>query len=202
LAKIIGDQLGVNVTDVRPDCVVKQDLVESYRSLLQAFPKPHVVMLRRASRWTPNKDWPDEYWNIVAEKMSRLGTAIEIGSDGGEIPSAYGSYLDLREQTTVEELAALIAVADLYVGPVSGPLHIAAATGTPAVVIYGGYEHPVGQEGYDRLAGKERCTQISLYSAVPCAPCWRTEQCPYSRKCLTMIEPCEVLEAVRKLLTI
>jgi ADP-heptose:LPS heptosyltransferase len=202
LAKIIGDQLGVEVTDVKPDCIVDQDLVESYRALLQTFPKPHVVILRRASLWTPNKDWPDEYWNVVAEKVSRLGTAIEIGSATGQVPVAYGSYLDLRTQTTVRQLAAIIAAADLYIGPVSGPMHIAAATGTPAVVIYGGYENPIGYAGYERLAGSERLTQIGLYSALPCAPCWRTDECPYSRKCLTMIEPSEVLEAARKLLTL
>jgi ADP-heptose:LPS heptosyltransferase len=202
LAKIIGDQLGVNVTNIQPDCIVNQGLVESYRSLLQAFPKPHVVILRRASRWTPNKDWPDQYWNIAAEEVSRLGTVIEIGSAPGETLNEYGSYLDLREKTTVEQMAAIIATADLYIGPVSGPLHIAAAVGTPAVVIYGGYEHPIGQQGYDRLAGGGRCTQINLYTPRACAPCWRADECPYNRKCLSMIEPAQVLEAARKLLTL
>jgi ADP-heptose:LPS heptosyltransferase len=196
LAKIIGDQLGVEVTDIKPDCIVNQDLVESYQALLQAFPKPHIVILRRASLWTPNKDWPNEYWNVVAEKASRLGTVIEIGGATGEVPGAYGSYLDLRAKTTIEQLAALIATADLYIGPVSGPMHIAAATATPAVVIYGGYESPVGYSGYERLS------QISLHSPLPCAPCWRTDECPHSRKCLTIIEPIEVLAAASKLLTI
>jgi ADP-heptose:LPS heptosyltransferase len=194
LAKIIGDQLGVDVMDVRPDCIVNPELVESYRALLRSLPKPHVVILRRASAWTPNKDWPNEYWNVVVEEVSRLGTAVEIGGVAGEVPVAVGSYLDLRERTTVAQLAALITTADLYIGPVSGPMHIAAATGIPAVVIYGGYESPVGYSGYAR--------QIALHSPLPCAPCWRTDECPYSRKCLTMIEPSQVVEATRKLLTI
>ena len=194
LAKIIGDQLGVNVTDVLPDCVVEAGLAESYRDRLKSMPKPHVVILRRASAWTPNKDWPDESWNVVVEKVSRLGTAIEIGSVAGTVPLATGSYLDLRAQTSVEQMAALISVADLYIGPVSGPMHIAAAMEIPAVVIYGGFESPIGMRGYQR--------QISLYSPVACAPCWRSDECPYARKCLSMIEPSHVLDATRKLLTI
>jgi len=194
LAKIIGDQLGVDVTDVKPDCVIDPAFAASYSGLLQAFPKPHVIILRRASAWTPNKDWPHEYWNVVVEEVSRMGTAIEIGSVASESAPPSGSYLDLRQKTSLEQLAALISIADLYIGPVSGPMHIAAAMATPAVVIYGGFESPVGLRGYRN--------QISLYSPLSCAPCWRKEECPYGRKCLTMIEPSQVLEAARELVSI
>ncbi len=194
LAKIIGDQLGVEVTDVRPDCVVDAALAYEYQRLLQSFPRPHVLILRRASKWTPNKDWPHENWNVVVDQVTAFGTAIEIGSVAGEVAQVTGSYVDLREKTTLEQMAALISVADLYIGPVSGPMHIAAATGTPSVVIYGGYENPVGYKGYER--------QISLYSDLSCAPCWRADACPYARKCLTMIEPARVLASARTLLKI
>jgi ADP-heptose:LPS heptosyltransferase len=194
LARIIGDQLGVQVADVTPDCIVKPELAEGYRALLKSLPRPHVVILRRASAWTPNKDWPDEFWNVVVEEISRFGTAIEIGSLAGAIPANPYAYLDLREKTTLEQLAALISVADLYAGPVSGPMHIAAAAGIPAVVIYGGYESPTGYDGYPQ--------HVSLYSPLPCAPCWKADACPYGRKCLTMIEPSDVLAAARALLKI
>jgi ADP-heptose:LPS heptosyltransferase len=194
LARIIGDQLGVKVADVTPDCVVKPELADGYRALLASLPKPHVVILRRASAWTPNKDWPDESWNVVVKEISRMGTAIEIGGIAGASPDGPLSYLDLREKTSLQQLAALISVADLYAGPVSGPMHIAAATGIPAVVIYGGYESPTGISGYPQ--------HVSLYSPLPCAPCWKADACPYSRRCLTMIKPSQVLEATRSLLKI
>ncbi len=196
LARIIGDQLGVEVTDIRPDCVIQPKLVRNFRALLDNFPKPHVLILRRASAWTPNKDWPQVYWDFVVESLSQSSTVIEIGSVLGGAAAGTGSYLDLRQKTSVEQLAALISIADLYIGPVSGPMHIAAATRTPSVVIYGGYESPLGYSGYEQL------TQISLHSPLPCAPCWRTDECPYERKCLTMIEPTQVLESARRLLSI
>ncbi len=85
---------------------------------------------------------------------------------------------------------AAIGAADLHIGPVSGPVHIAAAVGTPAVVIYGGYEHPVCS-GY---AGN-----INLYSPVHCAPCWLVEPCPFALECLRMISPRMVEQSVQEL---
>jgi ADP-heptose:LPS heptosyltransferase len=85
---------------------------------------------------------------------------------------------------------AAIAAADLLVVPDSGPMHIAAAVGTPSVVIYGGYTDPECT-GY---AGN-----INLYSPVPCAPCWLRSPCPYDKKCLHQILPNQVEAAVKQL---
>lgn len=202
LARIIGDQLGVNVTNVKPDCIVNHRLVEEYRAFLGELPRPHVIVLRRASKWTPNKDWPDEYWDTVVNEIGRLGTAIEIGAIPGKAKRGGGSHLDLRGLTSLEQLAAIVSAADLYVGPVSGPMHIAAAVGTPMVVICGGYEHPVGYQGYECLKGRGVQMEVSLYSQVACAPCWRTDECPFGRKCLSMIKPAQVMMAVHKLLSL
>jgi Glycosyltransferase family 9 (heptosyltransferase) len=101
-----------------------------------------------------------------------------------------GSYLDLRGQTTLPELVAAIAAADLIIALDTGPMHIAAAVGTPAVVIYGGYIDPVCT-GYPG--------NINLYSAVECAPCWMREPCPHGKKCLHMITPAQVESALDQL---
>ena len=96
----------------------------------------------------------------------------------------------MRSQTTLQELVAAIAAADLHVAPITGSVHIAAAIGVPTVVIYGGYEPPV-------------CTDypgnISLYSPVECAPCWLKTPCPYGKKCLHMITVDEVEAALERL---
>jgi ADP-heptose:LPS heptosyltransferase len=86
---------------------------------------------------------------------------------------------------------AAVAAADVHIGPVSGPVHIAAAVGTPSVVIYGGYEHPVCSS-YER--------NVNLYSAVECSPCFLREPCPYHKKCLTRIAVDEVSAAIETIL--
>ena len=123
--------------------------------------RPRIIVNRRAGPWTPNKDWPEDYWEDLLDRMAGQFSVIEIGAS----PQHPGvrrrdQYLDLRGKTGLEELLAAIAAGDLHVGPESGPVHIAAAMGTPAVVIYGGYIHPVCT-GYPG--------NINLYSSVECA---------------------------------
>jgi ADP-heptose:LPS heptosyltransferase len=188
LARVMGDEVGLEVSDVTPDCVVDTLLVERYRNAWRDLPRPHVLIVRRASEWTPNKNWQDDSWVSLADSLSQFGTVIEVGA-AETTPSPAGSYLDLRGRTTLEELIAAVAAADIYVGPISGPMHIAAAVKTPAIVIVGGYEHPVGAQ----YKG-----QTYLYTPVPCSPCWLREPCPYDRKCLAAISPLAVERLVRE----
>ena len=84
--------------------------------------------------------------------------------------SAYReNFISLVGGTTLEELAYIISVADLFVGPVSGGMHLANAFHVPAVIIVGGYEAPAGYPYKD----------VSFfYSPVECAPCW-AKTCPF-----------------------
>jgi ADP-heptose:LPS heptosyltransferase len=191
IARIIGDIIGLDVRDVRPSCVVRHDLIERYRQDWSGLPRPLVVVTRRASTFTPNKDWPNAFWDDLLARLAVRGTIIEVGSESSEsLIEPAGSYRNLRGQTTLPELVAAIAAADLHVGPITGTVHIAAAMGIPSVVIYGGYEPPV-------------CTaypgNIGLYSPVECAPCWLKTPCPYGKKCLHMITPDQVEASVNRL---
>ena len=96
--------------------------------------------------------------------LAARATIVDVGGRPSDLlVTPAGSYIDLRGQTTLPELIAVIAAADLHVAPITGTVHIAAAMGVPAVVIYGGYEPP-------------ECTaypgNIGFYSPVECAPCW------------------------------
>ena len=179
-ARVIGDNLGLNVRDVRPDCVIDFEIVKRFRELWHSLPRPHIVVQRRASQWTPNKQWPENYWLELINVLSKKAGVIEIGSEMSDPHISSKNYIDLRAQTSLEELVAAVAAADALVGPPSGPIHIAAAAGIPAVEIIGGYEHPTNSF-YNGNA--------TLYTALACAPCWLREPCPYNLKCLKMIKP-------------
>jgi hypothetical protein len=62
LAQIMGDNLGISIQDVRPDCVIRAELVERFQEVWRKLPRPHVIVQRRSGPWTPNKNWPDHYW--------------------------------------------------------------------------------------------------------------------------------------------
>ena len=188
LARVMGDSLGVNVRDVRPDCVIESRLVEQFRESWQALPRPHVVVQRRASAWTPNKDWPDLYWDDLIDRLLRRSAVIEVGAqvENNSVRNL-DQYIDLRGQTSIEQLVAVVAAADIIVAPMSSAVHIAAAAQIPSVIVYGGYEHP---------SNTAYTGNIPLYTPVPCSPCWLREPCPYDRKCLSAILPKTVEEAI------
>jgi ADP-heptose:LPS heptosyltransferase len=205
LIRVLGESVGIAVEDLRLDCVVDRALVARFRAAWRGLPRPHVLVNRRGAAWTTNRNWPDDRWSELIARLSRDATVIEIGlkEGGGRLaalrrrprggerePPPRGNYLDLRGRTSLAELVAAIAAADMQVGPDSGPLHVAAATGVPSVAIHGGYCHP-SNTAYEGNA--------ALYTPVPCAPCWLREPCPYGKPCLAAITPEAVLAEVEKL---
>ena len=198
LARRMAEGLSVAVRDVVPDCAIRADLVARYRAAWGAG--PNLVVQRRASRHTPNKDWPMARWNALLDRLSRRWQVIEIGQasadagpdagpEAGVAPG--GRYRDLRGRTAIGELVAAVAAADGFVGPVSGPAHIAAAARRPAVVILGGYE-AAENTAYP--------TQHTLAATPPCSPCWLRTQCPHGLACLTAISVEAVAAAVARAL--
>jgi ADP-heptose:LPS heptosyltransferase len=99
-------------------------------------------------------------------------------------------------QTRVRELAAVIKNLDLLISVDSGPSHMAAALGTPLLVLW----------GPGRLEQTKPISSISpiriVRHAVPCAPCQSTPQQKSCRKnlCMEAITPEEVYIEVRDLL--
>jgi len=198
LSRIIGDTVGLKVTDTHPDCIVRSDLVEGYRQSLAHLPSPRIVFLRRSGDFTPNKNWPDPNWVALITSLARDATVVEIGQENAAAGAIAGpNYVDMRGKTSLEQLAALVAASDLYVGPVSGPMHIAVAVGTPSVTICGGYENP---RGLEHLAGVKSTTNVFLSSDLPCSPCWLRKPCPIGLKCLTLISPAQVEKTILRVL--
>ncbi len=188
VARLIGELLGVTVTDLRPDCVVDPATDARWAARLGGLRRPVLVVHRRAAAWTPNKDWPAAAWSALLPELCRLGSVVEIGTAAPDDPGPdHPDYHDLRGQTSLSDLPALLKHADLHLGPDSGPMHLAAAVGCPAVVLFGGYTHSA-QVGY--------ADHTNLDAVVECAACWLRTPCPIGLHCLTGITPAQVLDAV------
>jgi ADP-heptose:LPS heptosyltransferase len=189
LARIMGDCIGIRVRDVTPDVIVQKKLADHYRN--EWGVGKTIVALMSASKFTPNKDWPLNYWKDLLKRLSQQFRIVLIGSDKVSTLQFSEKCVDLRNRTRIDELVSVIAAADLYIGPISGPYHIAAATGRPSVVIGGGYELP--ENTYYKGS-------VILSNRPECSPCWLRTQCPHEKKCLTAILPSEVEEAVLRIL--
>jgi lipopolysaccharide heptosyltransferase I len=101
------------------------------------------IVLNPGAAW-PNKRWPPERFGALAASLhQRLGLASLITWGPAErelaeaVARASSGAATLAPPTSVSDLAALVREAALVVSGDTGPLHIAAAMGTPLVGLYG-----------------------------------------------------------------
>src|SRR5690606_20495674 len=88
------------------------------------------------------------------------------GDDGTAVRAAMQhAPLDLTGKTSLSELAGMIAAADVYIGADSGVMHLAAATGTPVIAIFG----PSNAAAYGPWTPQSYSRVIR--SAPECSPC-------------------------------
>jgi heptosyltransferase II len=153
------------------------------------------------AEYGPAKRWPIERFvaaTLEIQKRTKciwliLGGPAEV-EFGGRIELALrGLYSELRNlagQTSLRELCALLKLSRAVLTNDTGPMHVAAALGTPVVVPFGSTSPELTGPG---LPGDPR--HRLLRSDAPCSPCFRRE-CPIDLRCLTGISVERVVEAV------
>jgi len=132
------------------------------------------------------KCWPPERFALLADRLiSDCGAdVIFFGTPGEkEIASRIGSKMKLRAnylvgETSMRDVAALLACCSVFIGNDSGAMHVAAAAGLPVIGIFGSTD----PEGTAPVT--EQFTLIR--EAVSCSPCF-LRQCPVDHRCMTRI---------------
>jgi lipopolysaccharide heptosyltransferase I len=122
----------------RPDAEARIDEFFAARGL-----KPHgrlVVLNPGAGR--PAKRWPVERFVELAAQLERQARARALvlwgpGEEAAARAIAQAPGAVLAPPTDLDALVAVIRRASLVVGADTGPLHVAAAVGTPCVGLYG-----------------------------------------------------------------
>jgi heptosyltransferase-1 len=155
------------------------------------------AVLHPGARWS-TKLWPTDHWARLAEWLVRdKGFQVVItGSPGdrdltAEIVAQAGvPLINLAGRTSLVELAALLQQARLAVTTDTGPMHLAAALGTPVVALFG----PTAPWRTGPFGEGHEVVRLAL----PCSPCFR-RQCPEPR-CLTELSVAGAQEAVEKIL--
>lgn len=147
---------------------------------------------------TPAKRWPAKHWReLIGRVVVELDAKVVLV--GGPGDSAIARQVlqdriwpivgDWTGELDVSELAALIQRADLLVGCDSGPAHLAAAVGTPVVVLFSGTNNPrQWQPRGDRVT--------VVRHPVDCSPCHRRKCAFAEHPCMARIAPGVVAEAV------
>lgn len=103
-----------------------------------------VLLNTNCQQRSSTKGYP--HWPVVAKMLRDAGKRVALmgGRENRDIRHAgeFPGCADLRGRTTVRQLMALASVASCVASPASGIVHIAAAYGTPCVVVTGARELP------------------------------------------------------------
>jgi lipopolysaccharide heptosyltransferase II len=153
----------------------------------------------------PVKLWREEGWARVADALvERYGAKVILTGSASEKPLVQAIAEQMTSQplvaagqTTLGQLAALMARCRLALGVDSGPLHLAVAVGTPTVHLYG----PVDSRTFGPWGDPAR--HIVLTSDMDCIPCDRLDYREdewEAHPCVRDISETQVTEAARRLL--
>ena len=154
------------------------------------------------------KDWGRENWRallgrVAAEFPGRAlllvgaaeeSEASEFAAEGWRTNGG-GPVVNLCGALTPRESAAAIARARLFVGHDSGPMHLAAAVGTPVVAIFAARNIPRQWFPF----GKQHRV---VYHRVECWGCGLETCIEQQKKCLMSIRVDEVMQVVSSQLSV
>jgi heptosyltransferase I len=153
------------------------------------------VVINPGGNWA-TKIWEPERYGELASKLMNDGLPVVVTWGPGEetlvrrLVRRAGD--GVREvPTSLEELVALCEKAKLFVGGDTGPMHFAAAAGTPVVSIF-------GPTSSDRN-GPFRREDVVVERRLSCRPCYEREKCPLEHwQCMLDITVDHVHEACLK----
>ena len=180
------------------NCLAKENVL---KRLAEAKMDGGKLWVLHVGAGTEAKRWPVEHWRELIGRMVLYGSAkiVLVGKGNDRIiarrilgPHAWPGCVDWTDSLRIDELAALIDHATGVVGTDSAPVHLAAAVGTPAVVLFSGTNRS--------RQWRPRGRAISIVRhRVLCSPCHRTH-CPLAgHPCMRGIKPSRVWAAVRSL---
>jgi ADP-heptose:LPS heptosyltransferase len=175
------------------------------RSLLfggDAHEGPRIAI--HAAAVTASKMWPVERFAALADDLFRMfGAQVHcFGSQDDKLilhrifrHSIYSHRF--HSTLSLPQVAAAISLCDLFIGNDSGLSHMAAAVGTPIIVLWG----PANLNMARPKAPPDRC--MILYHDVPCRVFCPEIRCinPIELECVKKIQPDDVLEAAKSFLT-
>ncbi|MAF10174.1 hypothetical protein CMK11_06945 [Candidatus Poribacteria bacterium] len=156
------------------------------------------VGMHLASTWL-TKRWEPGRFAAVARSLAEAGARVLVTGAASDGPLRDAFMHEARSVDVVDAvgrcdlfgLAALIERCDAYVTVDSGPMHIAAAVGTPVVALFG----PTDPARHGPVGAGHSIAQASS----PCRPCYR-RSCGIRDKnlCMRSVEPEDVASRARR----
>jgi len=199
--------VGISVKSLPSLCRLSYD-PQKVRNEVRSLPRPFVVVNPNAGelalqrRWMPERfrellyrlsdSFPNMHFVLIGSRSERkyvAGVLAELAN--------HPRIRNLAGQLNLDELCFVLDNAVALITNDSGPMHLAAALGTPCVALFG----PETPDHYGPMGEGHR----TIYKRLPCSPCLtpfdgKMFPCPFEIRCLREISVDEVFEAAKKVI--
>lgn len=166
-------------------------------------PSRPIVVIHPAARWS-GRQWPIERYAAVADRLAAdHGAIIILTGSASERPvtqvvgnkCSIARPIDAAGIISFNGFLGLLALADLFIGVDSGPMHLADALGSPVIAL-------VGPALAQTIRPARNCSRVVTHqNAFTCAPCSQTTCLRYGRSCLDAISVDEVVVIAKSMLS-
>jgi heptosyltransferase-1 len=166
-------------------------------TLLATLANGLVFFFHCGTTW-PSKLWHRDGWVALGRALRATypessilfswGSEAERG-EANAVANAIGEGARVIERYSLKGLTALLKKVDLVVGADTGPVHLAAAVGTPTVSFY--------RASDGKRSGPRGEAHTIVQAPLPCTACFRT-QCDKDDECRQSIKVETLLSAISR----
>ena len=152
-----------------------------------------LIAVHPSARW-PTKLWGDDRFAELVRRLPRERVVLTgSASDAPRVARIAQGCRNLAGQTGLFELAELYRQCVVLITNDSGPMHLAAAVGTPVIAIFGPTD--------PARTGPYGPGHVVLRSGISCSPCLK-DRCTHTPRmeCMSLVTVEQVLTAVETFL--
>ncbi len=150
----------------------------------------------------PSKRWPVERFAEVADELYtkyKCDIVLVGGDDTEELSGRMTSLMrskavDLTGALLLGELAEFLSRCRLFISNDSGPVHVAAAVGTPVISLFGRKDPGLSPKRWGPVGGSGKV----LHKDAGCDEC-RAHECEKGFKCLQAVTARDVVDAAAEI---
>jgi heptosyltransferase-2 len=197
----IGAAFGARAEPCAPRLTVTTEEISQIRQKFSSGDaNTPIVGFNPGAEYGPAKRWPMERFIEAARRIhGQTGAACWIFGGSGERGLGQHFVEELRKsavaarslagETSLRELCAALKACSVVITNDTGPMHVAAAVGTPVVAPFGSTSPELTGPAYTEGKG-----HLVISGNAPCAPCFR-RSCPIDLRCLNDVPVEEVVDS-------
>jgi lipopolysaccharide heptosyltransferase I len=152
-----------------------------------------LIAVNPSARWATKLWGNDRFAELIRRLPSERVVLTGSATEREQIDRIAQGRRNLAGQTDLFQLAELYRRCQVVITNDSGPMHLAAAVGTPVVAIFGPTD--------PALTGPYGKRHVVLRAGVPCSPCFK-DTCANNvyMECMKLVSVEQVLEAAKTFL--